>query len=36
MKHFVVVTGEPVVQFHGEGPWQTEYVNPTDDLHHEI
>lgn len=31
MKHFVVVKGETVVQFHGEGPWQIEYLNPTDD-----
>jgi hypothetical protein len=31
MKHFVWVKGETVVQFHGEGPWVIEYVNPTDD-----
>jgi hypothetical protein len=31
MKHFVIVKGETVVQFHGEGPWQIEYLNPTDD-----
>ena len=31
MKHFVWVKEETVVQFHGEGPWVIEYVNPTDD-----
>ena len=31
MKHFVWVKGETVVQFHGEGPWKIEYVNPNDD-----
>jgi hypothetical protein len=31
MKHYVWVKGETVVQFHGEGPWVIEYVNPTDD-----
>jgi quercetin dioxygenase-like cupin family protein len=31
MKHFVWVKGETVVQFHGEGPWTIEYVNPADD-----
>ena len=31
MKHFVWVKGETVVQFHGDGPWSIEYVNPTDD-----
>ena len=31
MKHFVWVEGETVVQFHGDGPWQIEYVNPRDD-----
>jgi len=31
MKHFVWVEGETVVQFHGDGPWQIEYLNPTDD-----
>jgi quercetin dioxygenase-like cupin family protein len=31
MKHFVWVEGETVVQFHGEGPWIIEYVNPRDD-----
>lgn len=31
MKHFVWVEGETVVQFHGDGPWSIEYVNPADD-----
>ncbi len=31
MKHYVWVEGETVVQFHGEGPWVIEYVNPKDD-----
>ncbi len=31
MKHFVRVTGETVVQFHGMGPWSIRYVNPHDD-----
>jgi quercetin dioxygenase-like cupin family protein len=31
MKHFVWVKGETVVQFHGDGPWMIEYVNPADD-----
>jgi len=31
MKHFVWVKGETVVQFHGDGPWKIEYVNPADD-----
>ena len=31
MKHFVLVKGETVVQFHGMGPWSIEYVNPDDD-----
>jgi hypothetical protein len=31
MKHFVWVRGETVVQFHGEGPWKINYVNPDDD-----
>src|SRR5581483_1643042 len=28
MRHFVWVKGETEVQFHGEGPWVIEYVNP--------
>ena len=31
MKHFVWVKGETIVQFHGEGPWIINYVNPDDD-----
>ena len=31
MTHFVWVKGETVVQFHGEGPWTINYVNPADD-----
>lgn len=31
MKHFVWVKGETVVQFHGEGPWTINYLNPADD-----
>jgi hypothetical protein len=31
MKHFVWVTGETVVQLHGNGPWQITYLNPSDD-----
>jgi quercetin dioxygenase-like cupin family protein len=31
MKHFVWVKGETVVQFHGDGPWMINYINPKDD-----
>lgn len=31
MKHFVWVKGETVVQFHGDGPWVINYLNPDDD-----
>lgn len=31
MKHFVWVKGETVVQFHGDGPWVINYLNPADD-----
>ncbi len=31
MKHFVWVKGETVVQFHGEGPWTINYLDPADD-----
>ena len=31
MKHFVWVKGETVIQFHGEGPWTIDYLNPDDD-----
>lgn len=30
MNHFVWVKGETVVQFHGEGPWNINYLNPDD------
>jgi rhodanese-related sulfurtransferase/quercetin dioxygenase-like cupin family protein len=31
MKHFVWTKGETIVQFHGEGPWTINYLNPADD-----
>jgi hypothetical protein len=31
MKHFVLIKGETIVQFHGMGPWSIEYLNPKDD-----
>jgi rhodanese-related sulfurtransferase len=31
MKHFVWVDGETIVQFHGDGPWSIDYLNPADD-----
>jgi quercetin dioxygenase-like cupin family protein len=31
MHHFVWVKGETVVQFHGDGPWTIDYLNPADD-----
>jgi hypothetical protein len=31
MHHFVWVKGETVIQFHGEGPWAINYLNPDDD-----
>jgi hypothetical protein len=31
MKHYVWVEGETVVQFHGDGPWTINYLNPADD-----
>jgi quercetin dioxygenase-like cupin family protein len=31
MKHFAWMKGETVVQVHGVGPWQINYVNPADD-----
>lgn len=34
MKHYVWVKGETVVQFHGDGPWKIEYVDPADDPRH--
>jgi quercetin dioxygenase-like cupin family protein len=34
MKHFVWTKGETVIQFHGEGPWQINYLFPEDDPRH--
>jgi quercetin dioxygenase-like cupin family protein len=31
MKHYVWVKGETVLQFHGDGPWVINYLNPADD-----
>jgi rhodanese-related sulfurtransferase/quercetin dioxygenase-like cupin family protein len=31
MHHFVWAKGETVVQFHGDGPWTINYLNPADD-----
>lgn len=31
MKHTAWVEGETVIQLHGIGPWQINYVNPADD-----
>jgi rhodanese-related sulfurtransferase/quercetin dioxygenase-like cupin family protein len=31
MQHFVRVKGETIVQFHGDGPWTINYLNPADD-----
>jgi rhodanese-related sulfurtransferase len=31
MTHFVWAKGETIVQFHGEGPWIINYLNPADD-----
>lgn len=31
MQHLVWVEGETIVQFHGDGPWVINYVNPADD-----
>jgi quercetin dioxygenase-like cupin family protein len=31
MKHYVWVKGDTVIQFHGDGPWTINYVNPNDD-----
>ena len=31
MRHHVWVEGETIVQFHGDGPWEIQYVNPADD-----
>jgi hypothetical protein len=29
--HYAEAKGETVVQIHGMGPWQVNYVNPADD-----
>jgi hypothetical protein len=31
MHHFVWVKGGTVVQFHGDGPWTIDDLNPADD-----
>ena len=31
MKHFVWIKGETIVQFHGDGPWKINYLDPKDD-----
>ncbi len=31
MHHFVWTKGETIVQFHGDGPWTINYLNPADD-----
>ena len=31
MKHFAWAKGETVVQFHGDGPWVIDYLDPADD-----
>jgi hypothetical protein len=31
MVHEVWIEGETIAQFHGEGPWMINYVNPADD-----
>jgi hypothetical protein len=31
MRHFAWTTGDTVIQLHGTGPWQVNYVNPADD-----
>jgi hypothetical protein len=31
MKHFVWIKGETVIQFHGDGPWTINYLDPADD-----
>jgi uncharacterized protein DUF4437 len=31
MSHFAWAKGETVVQLHGQGPWQINYLNPADD-----
>jgi quercetin dioxygenase-like cupin family protein len=34
MKHMAWSEGETVIQLHGVGPWQINYVNPADDPRH--
>jgi hypothetical protein len=31
MKHTAWAEGETIIQLHGIGPWQINYVNPADD-----
>jgi quercetin dioxygenase-like cupin family protein len=31
MKHYAAAKGETIVQLHGIGPWQINYLNPSDD-----
>ena len=31
MHHFAWTSGETIIQLHGLGPWQIEYLNPADD-----
>ncbi len=31
MKHFAWVKGDTILQLHGTGPWEINYVNPADD-----
>jgi hypothetical protein len=31
MKHFARASEEAVIQLHGEGPWEINYVNPAED-----
>ncbi|MGH9966796.1 MAG: cupin domain-containing protein [Pyrinomonadaceae bacterium] len=31
MRHFAWTKGETLIQLHGMGPWQINYVNPGDD-----
>lgn len=30
-RHYAYTSGETVIQLHGQGPWQINYVNPADD-----
>ena len=31
MRHFAWTSEETVIQLHGVGPWQINYINPADD-----